>query len=318
MRILSFSEFNALYEAENYNDSDVSMYEADDQEQEEGKFKKHLRNNWKKYAIGAGSAAALAGGAYGVKKGLFGEKGKELYTKGTGVGKGVYGKATSVFKKKDKSGINVTGGINPDASQAESENYDYWDGLEVLEGLFVAMYEKGGLNESEIVEFLDYVLYETGWELNEESYDNYFEWLLDYTEMLDEDYNGNIILSDDGIELLSEGKTIGVETADVRTGNTQNTNPGTSKTNTSAGFFKGITDKASDYANKTKKAASNFGSQAKGFYDKQGKLGKAGLIGGAAVGAAGLGYGAYRAAKALKKRREQKRLASQGMQQQPA
>jgi hypothetical protein len=172
-------------------------------------------------------------------------------------------------------------------------NQEYSNGLDVLESLFTVMYKKGSLTESEVVTFLDNVLYETGWELNDEVYESYAEWLDDWAPYIDAQVNEDenemeLFLTRRGVDLLEDG---GVW--DKVKGAVSNT-------------AKNI---GNDAKFVTAKGAGGIGQRWKGM-STQGKV-AAGLGGAALVGGAALG------ARALIKRRNAKKAAAAGQPAQP-
>ncbi len=186
-------------------------------------------------------------------------------------------------------------------------NEQYSNGIEIMESLFTVMQQKEVLSETEVVTFLDNVLAETGWELNDEVYESYGEWLGDWTQFFDEGINEDesevlFTLTRRGNALLESGFSAQDRADDLA-------KRAAAKLKQSGGVGHGA--KQASLHNTFKGAGGKLGALKSGFGGlSKGK--KAGVIAGGAALAAGAGYGAYKGIKALKARSAAKKAAAGG------
>lgn len=193
-------------------------------------------------------------------------------------------------------------------------NEQYSNGIEIMESLFTVMQQKEVLSESEIVTFLDNVLAETGWELNDEVYESYAEWLGDWTQFFDEGINEDesevlFTLTRRGEALLEGVKDTfskaGGAIKGAASGAGKAISGVASKTLGGKGGLKSGLANAMAKNSETGKRGGIAGG-----FKSMGKGGKiAAGVGGAAL-AAGAGYGAYKGIKALKARSAAKKAAA--------
>lgn len=178
-------------------------------------------------------------------------------------------------------------------NDSEMQQDEYNDGAEVLESLFTVINKRGSLSEEEVATFLNNVLEETGWELNDEVYENYLEWLEEYSSILDESYteDGYVYsLTKRGERMIQEGIGDAIKGMGGKI----------------AGSAKGIGGKI---AGSAKGLGGKIAGSAKDMGTKFNGLSKGKKIAVAAGGAAALG-GAALGARALIKRRQAKKAAA--------
>jgi len=221
----------------------------------------------------------------------------------------------------------------------DSNIEEYSNGIDVMESLLTVMNKKGTLTETELVTFLDNVLEETGWDLNDEVYESYAEWLDDWAPFIDEGVNEDesemlFALTQRGEGLLNEGVRgaykHSAEFLKTHAKNMYTTSgravgkAGKAVWGGSKGAASGPGQFAKEFKSRIQMDKGKPGyAKSGGLFKKAGKsfghLSTAGKIGTGITGAAiagGAGYGAYKGIKALKKRRDDKKaVANQPPQQ---
>jgi hypothetical protein len=202
----------------------------------------------------------------------------------------------------------------------------YSDGIDVMESLITVINKKGSITDTELHTFLDNVLENTGWELNDEVYENYNEWLEDWSPYIDVTLNEaedevEYLLTRRGEALLKEEDDLMKKTAGdhvrkayrgmKRQGKkfTGSVNDIKTRFKDEHGLNKAMMPKDGKHGIMNKIGGVKYAAQKTWSGSTKGQKIGMGVAGGAA--AAGLGYGAYKGIKALRKRRAAKKAAQQ-------